>query len=60
MNGPSSLRNYRSIQRAGTDVNPLGTPYENNVPIWILRDPKQPLSQIWASLKDYSYAFGGL
>ena len=60
VNGAELLKYYRSAQRAGTFVNPLGMPYENDLPIWILRDPKAPLSAIWPHLKNYSYAFGGL
>jgi hypothetical protein len=58
--GYELLPYYRSVQRAGTFHNPVGMPYENDFPIWVLRDPKVPLSQIWPHLKNYSYAFGGL
>lgn len=60
VNGRELLPYYRSVRRAGTFHNPLGMPYENNLPIWILRDPKTPLATIWPHLKNYSYAFGGL
>jgi hypothetical protein len=51
---------YRSIKRVALFHNPLGMPYENDFPIEILRQPKEPLARIWPSLRNYSYAFGGL
>jgi hypothetical protein len=51
---------YASVKRAAMFHNPLGMPYENDFPIEILREPKEPLTQIWPSLRNYSYAFGGL
>ena len=60
LNGPELIPNFRRVQRAATYYNPLGVPYENDVPIWVLRSPKRTLSAIWPSLKDYSYAFGGM
>ncbi len=60
VNGKELLPYYRSVTRAATFYNPLAMPYENNLPIWILRDPVKPLNEIWPHLKDYSYAFGGL
>lgn len=60
VNGRELLSNYRSVKQVATFHNPLGMPYENDFPIWVLRDPKQPLSAIWPSLKNYSYAFGGM
>jgi hypothetical protein len=60
VNGRELLPYYRSVKFTGTFYNPVGMPYENNLPIWILREPKVPLWQIWPHLKNYSYAFGGL
>ena len=60
VNGRELLSNYRNVQQAGFFHNPLGMPYENDYPIWILRDPKAPLSKIWPRLRNYSYAFGGM
>lgn len=60
VNGRELLPYYRSVRRVATFYNPLAMPYENNLPIWVLRDPKQPLSSIWPHLKNYSYAFNGL
>ncbi len=58
--GHELLKYYRSVQRVATFHNRYAMPYENDLPIWILRDPKRPLSELWPSLKNYSYAFGGL
>ena len=60
VNGPELLKYYRSVQRVQTFRNPLAMPYETNLPIWVLRDPIAPLSLIWPSLRNYSYAFGGM
>jgi hypothetical protein len=60
VNGRELLPYYRSVRRVDTFFNPLAMPYENNLPIWILREPKEPLAKIWPRLKNYSYAFGGL
>ncbi len=60
VNGPELLPHYRSVRRVATFHNPLAMPYENDLPIWILRDPRAPLSALWPSLRNYSYGFGGL
>ena len=60
VNGKELLPYYRSVMRAATFYNPLAMPYENNLPIWVLRKPTVPLPELWPKLKDYSYAFGGL
>lgn len=60
VNGKELLKYYRSVKQVDLFYNPTGMPYENYLPIWILKDPKQPLAQIWPHLKNYSYAFGGL
>lgn len=60
VNGRELLPYYRSVQRIATFHNRFAMPYENDLPIWILRDPREPLARIWPRLKNYSYAFGGL
>jgi len=60
VNGRELLPYYRSVRHVATFVNTLAMPYENDLPIWVLRDPKEPLSKLWPRLKNYSYAFGGL
>ena len=60
VNGPELLKYYRSVRQVGTFRNPLAMPYESNLPIWVLRDPVEPLAQIWPQLRNYSYAFGGM
>jgi 4-amino-4-deoxy-L-arabinose transferase-like glycosyltransferase len=49
---PILLQNYRSVQFAGTINTPYAKPYETNIPIYILRDPKSPLEILWPILKD--------
>ncbi|HEY5258341.1 MAG TPA: glycosyltransferase family 39 protein [Candidatus Baltobacteraceae bacterium] len=34
-------------------ANPWGMPYEDDLPIWLLEDPKRPLDTIWPSTKTY-------
>jgi hypothetical protein len=64
LNGPELINSdlYRSVQRVATFRAPYVMPYENNLPIWVLRDPivRNPLATAWPSLKNYSYAFKGL
>jgi hypothetical protein len=60
VNGRELLPYYRSATYLGRFYNPLAMPYENFLPLWILREPRVPLSRIWPHLKNYSYAFGGL
>jgi hypothetical protein len=55
VNTPSLVSNYRSILLVGYFDNRYGMPYENHVPIWILRQPRKPLRELWPSLKNYSY-----
>ena len=42
-----------SIEDAGTFGNPYAMPYENNRPIFICRDPKIPLDELWPRLKRF-------
>ncbi len=60
VNGRELLAHYGSVDRVGTFHNPLAMPYENDLPIWVLGNPKTPLQTLWPSLRNYSYAFGGL
>ncbi len=34
--------------------DPLGMPYENGIPIYLCRGPREPLARIWPKLKNYS------
>lgn len=43
---------YTHVERVGTGPSsPYMMPYERNQPIWIVRGPKQPLSEAWARLR---------
>ena len=44
---------FSSVQVAGQIHNRYAMPYETNVPIYVLRGPRQPLSSLWPSLKHY-------
>jgi len=43
---------FSSIERVGTGPSlPYMMPYERGQPIWRVRDPKAPLSELWARLR---------
>jgi len=46
-------RLFRDVRAAGriTDANAM--PFENNLTIWVCRDPVVPLHQVWGKLKHY-------
>jgi hypothetical protein len=44
---------FAEITPAATIANPLGMPVESNLPVYICRRPKAPLSQMWPRLKYY-------
>jgi Dolichyl-phosphate-mannose-protein mannosyltransferase len=44
---------FRSVQVVGEIHSRYAMPYETDVPIYVLRDPREPLSTLWASLKHY-------
>jgi hypothetical protein len=64
LNGPELIqaRTYRSVKRVAMYYSAYAMPYENNLPVYVLRDPVRPhpLAFIWPSLRNYSYAFKGL
>jgi len=47
-----SYRFHRVELAARTDCD-YCMPYENDVPIWVCREPREPLEQIWPDLKHY-------
>ncbi len=53
---------YRSVKRVAVYYSAYAMPYENDLPIYVLRDPivPNPLPRAWPSLRNYSYAFKGL
>ncbi len=52
--GPAVLfRNYGSAQMVGRIDTPTAMPYETDLPIYVLRDPKIPLAQLWPALKHF-------
>jgi hypothetical protein len=44
---------FNDIQVAGRIDSPYAMPSETNVPIYVLRSPRAPLSEIWPTLKHY-------
>jgi hypothetical protein len=44
---------FASRTRAATFRNAWAFHYENNIPIWVCRGIKKPLSQIWPDIKTY-------
>jgi hypothetical protein len=44
---------FGDVAIAGHIDNPYAMPYENRIPIYVLRSPREPLSAIWPTLKHY-------
>jgi hypothetical protein len=44
---------YRSAQVAGYIDSPYAEPFETNIEVYVLREPRQPLAALWPSLKHY-------
>jgi hypothetical protein len=42
---------FADVQKAATIADPYAVPDENNLPVYICRDPRMPLSQAWPRLK---------
>ena len=42
---------FADVQKATTILDPYAVPDENNLPIYICRHPRVPLSDVWPSLK---------
>ncbi len=52
---PGELRPFfRDVQQAGMTHCAYCMDYENNVPIWIARDPVQPIAAVWPRVKHYT------
>jgi Dolichyl-phosphate-mannose-protein mannosyltransferase len=45
---------FRSRTRAATFSSPYAINYENDIPIWICRDPVEPLAAVWPEIKNYN------
>jgi hypothetical protein len=46
-------REYESVERVGELDNPYAVRYETNIPIYVLRGRRTPLSTGWSALKHY-------
>jgi len=44
---------FGSVRIATYFQNPLGMPYEDNMPIWVLSKPRQSLTALWPSTRMY-------
>lgn len=44
---------YASVTQVDATDDPYAMPYENHVPICVLRGPKQPLDEVWPRLRHY-------
>jgi hypothetical protein len=44
---------FQDVRAAGMIVEPNAMPFENNLTIWVCRQPKVSLRQIWPTLKYY-------
>ena len=45
--------NFQDVERAATIVRPYSVPVEDNLPVYICRRPRVPLSKLWPSLQYY-------
>jgi hypothetical protein len=46
-------RYYGDVRAVGHIDSPYAMPYENGRTIWVLRQPRAPLAEIWSDLKHY-------
>ena len=44
---------FRSVEQAGFLDTPYAMPSETNQPVYVLRGPKKPLSEMWPEVKSY-------
>jgi hypothetical protein len=49
----AASRVFRDVRAAGNITEPNAMPFENNLTIWVCREPKIPLRQLWPWLKHY-------
>jgi hypothetical protein len=46
-------RYYGDVRAVGRTDSSYAMPYENGLTIWVLRQPRAPLAEIWSALKHY-------
>jgi len=44
---------YDDVRAVGRIDNAYAMPYETGLTIWVLRQPRAPLAEIWSALKHY-------
>ena len=47
-------KSFNQIELAATFTHPYVLPHENNLPVFVCRQPKKPLKEIWPQVKCYS------
>jgi hypothetical protein len=47
------LRGFESVELAARSSRRYCMPYENNLPIYVARSPKKPISDLWHSTQHY-------
>jgi hypothetical protein len=47
------LANYRHSEIVGHIDSPFAIPYETDIPVYVLRDPRVPLPVLWPQLRHY-------
>jgi hypothetical protein len=45
---------FESVELGGTSTCRDCMPYENDLPIWICRGPREPLSELWPEIRHFS------
>ena len=47
------LKSFRSVEPVGRFDHPLAMPYERNQTLWLCRDIKEPIEQVWPRLRHF-------
>ena len=54
--GSSEAKNrafFADVRQAGLVTHPYAMPYESGLPIWICRNPKLDVRQVWPRVKHF-------
>jgi hypothetical protein len=52
-NPEDARKAFADVRAAGTITDSYAMPYENSLTIWVCRQPKVPLRQLWPKVKNY-------
>ena len=47
-------KSFDRVELAATITHPYAIPHENNLPVYVCRQPKMPLKELWPQVKCYS------